>query len=209
MRITGSGTECAEEGCLKTVHCKSLCKKHYHAGYHKSWYEDNKLARNEQQRIYNKKYYAENKDKELSRSKSYKEDHKEFVISRRKAHYAANREVRLAKNKNWYKEHPEYQRAKNSRRRHRVECSMSSQDKKDSVAWRVLIKDNPCFYCGSFSETMHDDHKNPVSLGGTDHWWNLVRSCQPCNQSKFTKTAEEFIKSRRACGAGVYAANYG
>ena len=29
-----------------------------------------------------------------------------------------------------------------------------------------------------------DDHYFPVAKGGTDHWFNLVRSCLLCNRSK-------------------------
>ena len=52
-----------------------------------------------------------------------------------------------------------------------------------------------CVYCKI--ELTHDnsdfDHKLPFSRGGTNTIDNIVRSCGPCNGSKFTKTPEEHI----------------
>jgi 5-methylcytosine-specific restriction endonuclease McrA len=69
---------------------------------------------------------------------------------------------------------------------------MTSEDRATSVAWRKFLKYCPCFYCGEFAEVTHIDHLTPLSRGGSDVWFNLQQSCQKCNLSKGTKTADEF-----------------
>lgn len=44
----------------------------------------------------------------------------------------------------------------------------------------------PCHYCGAPAE--HIEHVWPRSRGGDDHPNNLVRSCQPCNSRKGTRS---------------------
>lgn len=55
--------------------------------------------------------------------------------------------------------------------------------------------DHRCHYCGSH-ERLTVDHKNPMSLGGSDDDDNLVACCKSCNSSKGTKTYEQFIAWR-------------
>ena len=44
---------------------------------------------------------------------------------------------------------------------------------------------------------MHDgDTYFPIAKGGTDHWWNLVRSCGPCNRRKHAYCGTWFILMR-------------
>lgn len=56
-------------------------------------------------------------------------------------------------------------------------------------------KGNKCVYCGS--DAAHVDHQLPRSRGGKDDFDNLVPSCGPCNISKGTMTAEEYMAVRR------------
>ncbi len=37
----------------------------------------------------------------------------------------------------------------------------------------------------------------PIARNGTDHWWNLQRTCQRCNHRKGIMTHEEFLASGR------------
>lgn len=89
---------------------------------------------------------------------------------------------------------PEANRAKLARRR--TAKKLSADEREVSTAYRRAIAADPCFYCGSKSTEMHDDHKLPLAKGGTDHWWNLARACAACNLSKGAKTAEEFLTER-------------
>lgn len=56
-----------------------------------------------------------------------------------------------------------------------------------------------CFYCDRPLEEgrkTHIEHLTPITRGGTNEWHNLVYSCQPCNNSKRTKTLLEFAIHR-------------
>jgi 5-methylcytosine-specific restriction endonuclease McrA len=94
----------------------------------------------------------------------------------------------------WKLEHPGAFSAYVRRRRTQVAAGMTRQEKAESMEWRSLIKDEPCFYCGSTDAARYEiDHYVSVASGGTDHWWNLVRACAPCNRRKATMNGDEFL----------------
>jgi 5-methylcytosine-specific restriction endonuclease McrA len=49
-----------------------------------------------------------------------------------------------------------------------------------------------CAYCGKTDIPLQIEHIVPKSRGGTDRVFNLTIACQPCNQDKGNRTAEEF-----------------
>lgn len=53
-----------------------------------------------------------------------------------------------------------------------------------------------CVYCGE-ERSLTEDHVLPLIRGGNDDIENIAPSCGPCNSSKGTKTAEEYITWRR------------
>lgn len=57
--------------------------------------------------------------------------------------------------------------------------------------------DGYCFYCSAIlsPEAFHVDHKTPLVRGGDNHILNLTAACAPCNLSKGTQTADEFLAS--------------
>lgn len=83
-------------------------------------------------------------------------------------------------------------RAAASARRSRARSGMDVADRELSVAYRLAIRHDPCFYCGS-PDTDHFDHYFPIAKGGTDHWWNLVRSCKRCNHAKYDRCGTAFL----------------
>jgi hypothetical protein len=88
-------------------------------------------------------------------------------------------------NRQYKHEHPEVDAASNARRRHRLTVRMTAGDRDLSVAYRLATKRDPCFYCGAPAPVRksHElDHFFPISKGGTDHWFNLVRACLKCNR---------------------------
>jgi len=87
--------------------------------------------------------------------------------------------------------------ASGARRRMRTLTAMTPLDIKKSKAHRRRIKNNPCYYCGIRIDNMHVEHVYPLVRGGTDHWWNLVMSCQPCNNEKYMKTGKEYEQFRK------------
>ena len=49
-----------------------------------------------------------------------------------------------------------------------------------------------CAHCGSEGK-LHVDHILPLSRGGSNELENLQMLCAPCNQSKHTKTMDEWV----------------
>lgn len=82
----------------------------------------------------------------------------------------------------WREDNRERARAYDTARR--AQRTLSRDDRELSVAYRKVIRHDPCFYCGESTDEMHFDHFIALKRGGTDHWWNLVRSCSTCNERK-------------------------
>lgn len=55
-----------------------------------------------------------------------------------------------------------------------------------------------CTYCESEARPLHCDHRMPWSRGGATTLANLTTACQPCNNGKRDRTAEEWIEILRA-----------
>lgn len=100
----------------------------------------------------------------------------------------------------WQRANPEKRAATDAHRRVRIKVHMSSMDIRWSTRWRIVIREDPCFYCGALSD--HDDHYLSLAHNGTDHWYNLVRACATCNLSKHAKCGDCFI-------AGTSCSHYG
>lgn len=79
-----------------------------------------------------------------------------------------------------------------------------------SPPWKVIVRADPCAYCGRPSETV--DHLQPTSAGGHRGWPNEVGACRACNEAKAAMpllrflharcTAERATERRAARGAG-------
>lgn len=104
-------------------------------------------------------------------------------------YYQKNKERINKRNADYAKNNREVRRGIKARYRAQLIKGMSKLDRKKSTLHRKRIKDNSCFYCGMYSAVMHDDHYYPIARGGTDHWFNLVRSCSTCNQKKNARLA--------------------
>jgi 5-methylcytosine-specific restriction endonuclease McrA len=63
--------------------------------------------------------------------------------------------------------------------------------------WFALLGavDGRCHYCGERPRTfeVEQDHKTPVSRGGSDAIDNIAVSCRGCNEEKGRMTAEEYL----------------
>lgn len=160
---------------LKTQ-CKA-CDKLYYDGREKQ----NKAYRKKhaaKMKAYNHDWYKNNKERAKLIRQKYRETHIEEI----------KEIIKL-----WTKNNPERVRTNKVRRRMRERMFVSELDAKKSTLHRKRIKDNPCFYCGNKKEEMHDDHYYPLSRGGTDHWFNIVRACKDCNLAKSDLLVGEWV----------------
>lgn len=99
------------------------------------------------------------------------------------------------------KNNPEYGRTLTINR-YRARLALPLEDRIISIAYKQAIKNDPCFYCGQRTEAMHDDHRFPLSKGGTDHWWNIVRACSVCNLAKGAR-CEDHFRSNSVCDCSI------
>lgn len=170
-------------------------------------------ANREQRLTQKREYYARMRDAIRRDKKAYRDTPQGKTVTRAysEAYYEANREEILKKkrqyrdtpqgmastrayNQQYFKENREIKHAKDARRKMRIRgtTKMSSEDRVLSTAYRKAIRNDPCFYCGAPGK--QDDHWMPLAKGGTDHWWNLVRACAPCNNSKHARCGDHFIE---------------
>lgn len=157
---------CAAEGCEQILYednATGYCYKH------RSMAPEN--------REFQRTYYQSRKAEFQQYARDWRlangDDHRAAV----RAWNAANREAR---------------QAMHARRRTRAQVNMTDEDRRRSVARRKEIKGDRCFYCGD-PGTSDTDHYFPLAKGGTDHWWNLVRACDPCNSCKNATCGTAFM----------------
>lgn len=117
----------------------------------------------------------------------YEKYQKEYL----EEYYQKNKERINKRNAEYAKNNREVRRGIKARYRAQLVKGMSKLDRRKSTLYRKSIKNNPCHYCGGFTAQMHDDHYYPIAKGGTDHWFNLVRACQVCNQKKNARLASK------------------
>lgn len=152
---------------------------HYEA--HRDEYAERKAA-----------HYRAHPDEYKERARVWKLDNPERAAASNRRSTANRREKVRAASSRWNKANPEVMRATCSRRRVRIADGMSAADRELSVAYRLAIAGDQCFYCGAPGE--QDDHYQALAAGGTDHWWNLVRACESCNKRKSAMHGDQFRK---------------
>ena len=143
---------------------------------------------------YNKKRYQEKTEKiktqvaarveALGGNKALYEQRRAYYQKR----YQDNKEEILKRQRAYERANPHVRAGINARRRSRT-VILTALDKKKSLLWRDRIKNNSCFYCKGKTDEMHYDHYFALKLGGTDHWWNIVRACSECNWQKSARLA--------------------
>ena len=133
------------------------------------------------QRVQKKMYYTKNRDKYNAQNAEWKRKNRDRLREYNKAYYAKNGN---AARRAWQAANPERVAARNKQRRVLEKCG---------VPMRHYVEDvEGCYWCGS-SEVEHKDHVVPVGLYGPTAGYNLVDSCQPCNNAKCGKHPLRFI----------------
>jgi len=110
--------------------------------------------------------------------------------------YLRDREKRLAYLRKWRSEHIDEVRNLARRREARLRGAVGSHTAREWYEKLELFA-HLCAYCGE-AKPLTEDHRIPVSRGGSDYIENIVPACRPCNSRKRTKTDLEFIAERVA-----------
>lgn len=151
------------------------------------------------------KYRAINPEKAKQQSKLDRDRHRVQRNAASRAWYYANHEENKAKAREhmraFYRANPEVV----------IRNSMAQRTKRRAWELRFITKEwmcglfkrhnGRCFYCGRRvgrppQLRFHIDHFIPLSKGGTNDPENLVLSCQPCNNSKYSKLPWEFMPEK-------------
>lgn len=165
-------------------------------------------------------YYQEHKEDFRAYKKEHEEHYREMKRSpKHKATAAArrkrkrkelveyNRQYRDARPgwqarlmRDWRKRNPERDKATT----HKRIAAMRKADgtyTADDIQLLYELQEGRCAYCGipiyaDIPKDVHVDHMHPLSRGGANSPDNLALSCQPCNQSKGSKTVAEWMEVR-------------
>lgn len=175
----GEPIPCSVDGCDQRAKSTGMCQPHYAQWYRTSRAEE--LAAKKQAKLAAQDPIEVNK-----RRRAYYQQNKKRIREAAKRRY---REL--------YQADPTAWRAAKSRRQARLAERMSKEDRHISEDYRRAISEDPCFYCGT-PEALHVDHFFPLAKGGTDQWYNLVRACARCNNSKHAHCGTWFILTGRA-----------
>lgn len=132
-------------------------------------------------KAYSKKYHLENQDDKNSKSRIWHENNKD-------------RHKKL--NKKWHEKNKYGRVIHESKRRALKKQSGGSFSKKD-IEQLALKQKFRCPYCLiSIKEKFHIDHIKPLSKGGHNGKENIQLLCPPCNQKKYNKDHETFLKTK-------------
>ena len=152
----------------------------------------------ENHKAYMKVWYAKNKAKVKGWAKRYAlanpERVREWARLYARKRRAANPEPFNVACRKWQRTHRAAGRIKVKRYKASKRGAAGSHTLAEWIvlcwasAWR-------CFYCGVMlgEKTATEDHKIPLSRGGSNYIDNIALACRSCNSSKWTKTADEFL----------------
>lgn len=85
----------------------------------------------------------------------------------------------------------EYARARHSKRKAHKLANGGSHTASE-IRTTIESQNNKCYYCGKELISWHQDHKTPLSRGGSDDISNIAISCPSCNLRKRDRTEKEF-----------------
>lgn len=158
-----------------------------------------------------REYARENAEAARERSRQWRLDNPEWARANNRAWKAKNREkVREAgreymrrkfeadpeayreRRRSWYQTERgrAYRQLANARRR-------EVKPNAEALEWALVIRKDPCSYCGSVGP-MELDHIDPVVLGGDGEWDNLAPACRSCNGSKNDDRLVHFLMRKQS-----------
>ena len=173
----------------KVEHARGYCRKYYAANKNK--FADKRRVR-----------YAEHKEHDTEIHQQWISNNREQVNESTRMWRSANKEKWEEYTALYRKENRERFRGYDSRRRSAALQDMDKVDRELSLAYRKAIRQDACFYCRK-DVSEHVDHFFPLSKGGNDYWFNLVTTCQNCNQRKRDKCGTWFLLRNYIPAKGV------
>ena len=138
--------------------------------------------RSQERKEYDRRYYEENR---------------EYILQRTKEYHQSTKEYRNKAAKDWCRRNPEKARmiklSYKARRRSQERMGDSTAEIRE---WEKGQK-KVCYWCSeSCEEEYQIDHYTPLSRGGTHTTDNLVIACPSCNHQKSAKDPYEFAQER-------------
>lgn len=112
----------------------------------------------------------------------------------RKRSYENNKDRVAVLSRAWLDDNPEAARARSTRRRGRVRDAEGHHSGEDILSlFKTQRGRCAALHCRTkLPKGYHIDHKTPLARGGSNWPDNLQLLCQPCNNSKGTKTVPEW-----------------
>ena len=166
------------------------------------------------------RWYEQNKDYASKRDREKRLLYRDTINAKRRGHiktpeqlaqarerwqrfYESHKDIHKERCNDWIRRNPLKRRESAERRRAR-ELSAEGNFTTDDVNRIFEEQGGLCAYCRrSIADGFHIDHAIPLSRGGSNWPSNLRLACQPCNQSKFTKTDAEFMAYLAKRGVAV------
>ncbi len=158
------------------------------------------------QRVYNREYYAANKERLDVVNRAYAQRHTEELrvyrqqyraehldlYENRKPYYGqryqANKEEIRAHQREYQRQHPEYSARRTMRYYARKKGAEGNHTAAEWIALREWFG-NRCLCCGTVGK-VEADHVIPLDRGGSDDIANIQSLCRSCNASKGTQTTD-------------------
>lgn len=145
----------------------------------------------------NRARYEANRERYDSQRAVYRADKRDEEARRARAWYVANHERALIYRRRYSLLNPE-KRAEAHARRRAAKRNAPINDF-TAIQWRGVLEyfDYRCAYCGQPSDTLTQEHMQPLSRGGSHTQDNIVPACGPCNRSKSARTLLESLLMKR------------
>lgn len=162
-----------------------------------SEYDRKRYQSNPEERIeHTRRWYQNNPQKAREYSRNWCRNNPEKRKLSLKKWCQKNPEKIRINVKNWCQKNPEKKRESVRRRRAIKRSKVGPNAPRYLEDFLLLLQKHRCAYCGTNLKVTghHLEHRIPLSRGGLHDVSNTCMACPPCNQYKFTMTAEEFSK---------------
>lgn len=131
-------------------------------------------------------YYAKNKRRIQETQRRYRQQHRQSIAIQNRLYRWENRDKIL-----------EIRKASEHKRRAQRLNQTSLTDHITPEQWKEIKNrhNNQCVFCRLHSFYLTQDHKIPLSRGGSNSASNIVPACKSCNSRKSTKTYSEYLQA--------------